>query len=363
MKAMKLNTKNITCCYFGIHGPTGMARDSVLIRGLKESGVRVVSCVDASTGGLKKLIRLARKHKKINHDYDFMLVGYLSNIAVVLARLISRKKIVFNALSSMYEGAVLDRSGFGRRSLKEHALWLVDFFAFHAAHIILVESEEQKEFVVQLFKVPRRKLVKIWTGADDAVFHPDPNVQKRHNFTAVFRGWFLPATGVEYVIEAARILRNEPIDFLLIGRGILLDKVLRLIEKYELKNLELIADYLPDDILREKILSSHIMLGQFSGHPRLDRTIQYKTFEALALGMPYITRDSKSNREVLHDRENCLFVRPADAKDLVSKILELRDNPELRDKLGRNAYLFYKEKLTPKVLAQQLLAELRSLSL
>jgi glycosyltransferase involved in cell wall biosynthesis len=98
------------------------------------------------------------------------------------------------------------------------------------------------------------------------------------------------------------------------------------------------------------MLSCNAILGQFANHPRMHRTIQNKTFEALALEMPYITMDSTSNRELLTDREDCLFVNPADSEDLADKILELKNNTKLQEKIAKNGYKLYKEKLDSKAI-------------
>jgi len=95
------------------------------------------------------------------------------------------------------------------------------------------------------------------------------------------------------------------------------------------------------------------MLGQFSSHARLDRTIQNKTFEALALGMPYITRDSKSNREVLEDGKNCLLVKPSDPEDLAKKIILLKNNEDLRKKIADQAHSFFQNNLTSDILGSK----------
>ena len=103
------------------------------------------------------------------------------------------------------------------------------------------------------------------------------------------------------------------------------------------------------------MLSCHVALGQFSNHPRLDRTIQNKTFEALALGLPYITRDSRSNRELLTDGETCLFTKAADARDLADKIVYLKNQPALRERLAQNGLTLYHQALTPTAVATRFL--------
>jgi len=331
-----------------------MARDQVLLRGLEKNGVKVIYCIDSSWF-IFKFIRLAKKHWELRDEYDFMFVGYLSNIAVPLARILSQKKVIYNAGHSMYEGIVLDREEVSRLSPKAFYIWLVDFLAFHTAHLSLVESASQRKFLAKMFKIKEGKLKITLTGANDKIFYPDSRVKKRDQFCVVFRGKFLPGTGVKYVLEAARILKNKDVNFLIIGRGMLKKRVRPTIQEFNLKNVELITEYLSDNDLREKMLSCHVILGQFADHPRMDRTIQNKTFEALALSMPYITRDSQSNREILQDRENCLFVKPADARDLAEKILELKTDTKLRRKIAENGYILYRKKLTPKILGKGLM--------
>lgn len=341
-------------CYFGIYKDK-WPRDEVYLKGLKINGSKIIECIDTSNFLISKMFKLAFKHFKICNKYDIILVGYLSNIVVPLARLISNKKIIYNALCSMYEGVVLDRKSYKKNSLGAYCIWFIDFLAFHSAHLILIESAEQKKFIMKKFYVKGKKISVIFTGADNQIFYSDLKVSKNKIFSVVFRGWFLPATGIEHVIEAAKILKDKDINFLIIGRGILEEKIKKLLYKYNLKNVELITEFLADDVLRKKMLSCHVCLGQFANHPRMDRTIQNKTYEALALGMPYITRDSLSNREILEDQNNCLFVKPADPEDLAEKILELENNLELRKKIAENGYELYKEKLNPRMLGKQLL--------
>jgi glycosyltransferase involved in cell wall biosynthesis len=346
---MNQNKKKNKYCYFGIYEPMEIARNQIFTLGLKNNGFDYIKCVDSSKSFLK-FFNLIKKHWKIRKEYDFIVVGYLSNIVVPLARLISRKKVIFNALNAMYEGEILDRERYKKFSIGAIYIWLRDFLAFHSADLVLVESESQKKFISKTFKVRKTKLAVLMTGANDEIFHPESDIQKVDKFSVVFRGWFLPATGVEYVIEAARILKKDGIKFLIIGRGMLLKKIEDMIKEYNLDNIELITEFLPDDVLREKMLSCNVILGQFANHPRMHRTIQNKTFEAFALRMPYITMDSTSNRELLVNKENCLFVEPANAEDLAKKILELKEDSKLQEKIAENGYKLYKEKLNPKAI-------------
>lgn len=356
---MAQNKKKNKYCYFGIYEPTKMARNHVFADGLKQNGLEYVECVDASRSFFK-FINLIKKHRMVKNDYDFMVVGYLSNVVAPLARLISRKKVIYNALCSMYEGEILDRERYNKFSFGAFYIWLKDFLAFHSANLILVESESQKKFLSKTFLIRKDKMKVLLTGASDNIFYPSENIKKNDNFSVVFRGWFLPATGAEYVIEAARILKDKNIKFLIIGRGMLREKIESMIKEYDLDNVELITEFLPDDVLREKMLSCNAILGQFADHSRMHRTIQNKTFEALALKMPYITMDSVSNKELLINKKNCVFVKPADAEDLAEKILELKDNVKLQKEIVENGYRLYNERLSPKAVGKEFLNILKN---
>ena len=340
-------------CYFGIYRPT-WARDLVLLRGLKELGAPVLAVTD-QTPGWRKYWNLARAYRRLNTPHGYVLVGYLSNVLVPLGRLLAHRPVIFNAGNAMYEGAVLDRQNYPVWSPRRYLIWLIDFAAFHSAHCTLVESAAQKKFIHQHFFVPERKLRVLFTGADEQVFYPDPAGKSSAIFTLVFRGALLPATGVGVVLEAARLLQNEPINFLLIGRGPELAAVKKTIQEFNLSKVELVTSFLTPALLRQRMLAAHAMLGQFAAHPRLERTIQNKTFEALALGLPYITRDSASNRELLTDGENCLFVPPADPAALAAKILALKNNPALAQKLSQNGLALYRQSLTPRAIAERFL--------
>ncbi len=298
---------------------------------------------------------LYKKHKLIKNDYDVLLVGYSAHILVPLARLISRKKIVFNALSSLYEGIIVAREQSTPFSFKGLYCWLVDFFAFHLAHLSLLESQKQVEYASAKFFVSRKKLLRSWTGANDQDFFHNPSISKAKDFTVLFRGGFLPESGIEYAIETAKILQNENIKFRIIGTGMMNQKIENILASFDSKNIEWIRDKLGIAELRKKTQECHLSLGQLSNHDRLNRTIPHKSFESAVMKIPYLTARNKAVLELFKENETCFCCNPADAQDLAKKILAIKSKPELREKIAENAYQLYLQELTPKILAEKLL--------
>jgi len=351
-------------CYFGTYNPSS-SRNKVYIEGLRKNSVKVLECRDLSPFFLRRYWRLLKKLWKIKNKYDVLIVGHPGHTVVPLARLISRKKIVFNALCSLSEVKFTSRNLYADQPLKRKIskvfTYLVDWLAFHSADLVLVETNEQKKALFKKFRLSPKKLKRVFTGVNSENFYFDPKIEKRGKFTVVFRGMFLPEAGVKYVLEAAKILEKHDVYFLIIGSGFLEKDIKRQIKKLKLKNLKLITKFLSCGKLREKMLSCHLSLGQFEKNKRVKRTIPHKAFESLALKLPFITGRSASVGEILENGKSCLFVNLADAKGIAKAILRLKNNKKLRQKIARKGHQFYKRNLTAKILAKGLIKDIEGL--
>ena len=157
------------------------------------------------------------------------------------------------------------------------------------------------------------------------------------------------------MIEAAKILEDQNVKFLVIGHGFLYKKVNALMAELSPKNLEMQNQRLSIKELRELMLSCHISLGQLADHPRLDRTLPCKLFESLAMKLPYLTGRNKAALELLTENETCACANPGDASDLAQKILSLKNDPVQLNAIGQNAYELYKNKLTSRRLAEEVM--------
>lgn len=348
-------------CWFGIYKPD-FSRNRIYIKGLKKLGVQIMECRDDSAGFLKYL-KLFWKHWQLKDDYDFLVVGYPGHPTVWLAKLISNRPVIFDALCTMEEGVVISRSQAGFLGLYATYIRFIDWLAVRCADIILVETEAQRDFFIKKFKGTHNKTKVLYIGADNDVFYPDQSIKNKSEFTVVFRGQFLPEAGVNHIIEAAKILENNKINFLLIGQGFLKEQIVHLINILRLSNLEMIlSEGVALDDFRKIMSTCHLSLGQLENHERLARTVPHKCYESMAMKLPYVTARTRPVAEILKEGESVVFVNPADPQDLADKILYLKNNPEIAQKIGDNGYKVYLEKFTPEKLAQDILAILKTLN-
>jgi|SRR3989344_1980773 len=147
----------------------------------------------------------------------------------------------------------------------------------------------------------------------------------------------IPLQGVEYVKQAQKLLGYEA--------GI----------KWQIFDGK---PWLPFEELVAKMKEADICLGIFGTTRKSSMVIPNKVYEALAVGKAIITAGTSAIKELLTDRENVLLCKAGDAQDLASKILELKNNLSLREKIAKNGHELFTNKLQPKQIVSELIAKL-----
>ncbi len=334
------------------------SRDRVTMAALKVAGLRVTE-IQEDKIGLKKFWHLAKNLKSEPNKIYF--VGYTGGLLVPWIRLLSKNKIVYNALASIYESMIISRQAGSPHSITAWKYWLIDWLAFKGADLILVESEAQRKFIATSFKISPARIAVHYTGVEPELFFYEPIVKKLATFTVLFRGKFLPEAGVEVLLEAANQLQEENINFRIMGHGLLQSKVEQQLADLKLANVELITNFLDNEELRHKMAECHLALGQLSDHPRLQRTIPHKAFESWALGLPYLTARQPGILELLKENETGFCFKPGDANALVEAIRKLKNDPESLDRVAAAGHNLYQTDLTLSVLGKKLIEMLQPL--
>jgi glycosyltransferase involved in cell wall biosynthesis len=344
---------SLTVCYFGIYNPE-FSRNKIYISGLRSLGVNVVECRDDSSG-FSKFWKLWKKHRQLNDQYSVLIVGYPGHVVTPLARLISRKTVILDALGTLHEAEVLSHNAGFFGAIKAR---IIDWLAVKCAHAVLVESEPQRHYFEKRFGASDKYRV-VHTGAREGKRERREEKAGKTGFKVLFRGSLTPEAGLETILQAAAILEksypDENISFSIFGRGICEQEVVQLIQKLALHTVEFETAKLPWEELVERMQECSVALGQFSTNPRLQWTIPHKAFEAMALRIPYVTACAEGISSVFVEGKHCLMVTPADPDDLVAKILELKRAPALRAHLADAAYAEYLEKYTPTALGRKLI--------
>lgn len=346
-------------CFFGIYDK-GYSRSKILKRAFEENEYEVIEChVDPKTHrGWRKYIALKDEWEKIpNKDFDHLIVCFPGHSVVWLARLLYKKPIVFDAFVSLFDSNVWDRKKYSPWHPKALYDLLLDYVSCRIAGTVILDTHEHIKYFHKEFKVPLSKCVRVLVGADEAIFYPRETKLENSPFVVHFHGSFIPLQGIEYIIEAARILKEENIVFNIIGKGQEYTKIRDLSNMYKLENITFI-DPVPTTELPSYIERAHVCLGIFGHNPKTARVIPNKVYEYAAMGKPIISSSSSAIREVFTPNKDIVLCEVADGTEIAKRIMYLRDNEEIRNSLAKESSYTFASKLKAKVLGRELIEHL-----
>lgn len=285
---------------------------------------------------------------------DCILIGYPGLLDVLVAFPIARLRgipIVWDVFLSMYDTICEDRRLLDPDRIPGRLLHALERLALRCADLRFMDTQAHARRLEQLFGLTHGSCGTVWVGAETDVFSTQaPSRSHSDDATRVlFYGQFIPLHGIPTIIEAARLLRDHPIEWQLIGTGQDADKVRRMLDDDPLPRLRW-AKWVEYGQLAEWIARADICLGIFGTSAKAASVIPNKVFQIAAAGRPLITRDSPAIRELLDATQGCAaLVAAGDPRALAEAVLDMRTQSAdpargpcachagLRDRIGSRA--------------------------
>jgi glycosyltransferase involved in cell wall biosynthesis len=160
---------------------------------------------------------------------------------------------------------------------------------------------------------------------------------------------------VETILRAARLARDEPFDWTLIGQGQEGDKVQTMLDEEPLPRLRWVP-WVPYEELARWIGEADVCLGIFGTSGKAARVIPNKVFQVLAVGKPLVTRDSPAIRELLGEGPGVYLVLPGDPEALLAALRRFR--AERAALAGTVLHAEVRERIVPRAIGRELLLNL-----
>ena len=318
-------------------------------KGLQKAGLDVVG-VFPPRRSFRYLPLLIRRALLAARKADAIVVGFYGQPLVPFLRL-SRKPLIFDIYISTFDTLILDRGLAGESSLFARVSRALDRVACAASDRIVLETNDHIRDFASKFAVPAEKFRRVFLAADEDVIYPRPVQRQDGRFWVHFHGEYAPFHGVNHIIEAAKILQDQGVCFRLIGTGITSERDRGRARQLGLRNVEFI-DRVPYDSLAEYMSRADVCLGFFGENRRAERVFTNKVVESMGAGRPLVTRRNRPVQELLVHRENAFLCEPGSGEALAEAILELKEDPALREKLARNARRTFLENCTTEQLGK-----------
>jgi glycosyltransferase involved in cell wall biosynthesis len=296
--------------------------------------------------------RLAKRSRAVAKDgLDAVVVGYLGQFDVVLARLLHPRAVI--ALDMMVFGADTARDRGVTSGPRLRLLGLLDDLALRCADIVVLDTAEQ----VELMPVGQRgKAVVVAVGAPDTWFAADRAAARAGGqpLRVVFYGLFTPLQGAPVIGEAlGRLATDAEVQVTMIGTG--QDHAATVESAAGNPNVTWL-DWRDAAALPEEVAAHDVCLGIFGTTPKALRVVPNKVYQGAAAGCAIVTSDTPPQRRSLGS--DALFVPPGDAGALADTLRRLAADPAevraLRDAARTAAEARYR----PRTIVEPLRARL-----
>ena len=347
---------------------TGKPRVRILRDGLRANGVDVVECrvdiwsaiqdksqLKGASRWIGLLARVVLAYPALIWRYlrlprhDWVLLGYPAIPDIFVIRLFAWLRgspVAMDWFLSAYDTVVEDRKLVGKRHPLAWVLWGVEWMAVRLADVVFMDTRAHAARMEAMFGLQAGACGRVWVGVEDSVFDgssvaangPSGQVAPMQvapmqvaPMKVLFYGQFIPLHGLSTIIEAARELRDEPIDWLLIGRGQESERVQAMLREVPLARVSLLEWVEYEDLLGH-IHDADVCLGIFGTSDKATSVIPNKVFQILAAHKPLITRDSPGIRELAGDAyADIALVDAGNARVLADALLAWRNKPPASD--------------------------------
>lgn len=357
----------MTIAFLGAFDPA-YPRTRVLAEGLQARGAEArLLPLRRGVGPVAREAGLVASWMARASGADAFLVPSFGHRDVPLAKLLARASgvpLLFDPLVSRWDTQVRDLGRVRERSWSAARLRWSDRASLGLADLVLCDTWEHGDFFTGSFGVPRRRLARVPVGADREAFDRGaaragrPPRDPRATLEIAYVGGFLPLHGMPAIVEAAALLerRHGPsfARFTLLGGGMMEHRVDRDVAALGLRSVRRLPRA-PYGAALDLLASADVALGVFGTTEKAGRVVPHKVYQALALGVPVVTRRSAATSEFFRDGEHLATVPPGDGGALARAIETLAGDPARAAALGEAGRAAALEHATPERVGEALL--------
>jgi glycosyltransferase involved in cell wall biosynthesis len=278
---------------------------------------------------------------------DFYFVSYMGHFLVIFMRLFTKKPIVFDFYLSIYDMMCNDRKVYSPDSFLGKLTYWIEKKSLEKADYVIVDTNKLIESLSNMYGVPADKFVRVPLTINEENVVKKEVERYKEEFTVLYVGSYIPLHGTEVIMEAARILQEqgEELFFLMIGQGPDHAKCKALADKYDLKNIEF-KGFMTLEELNYYYNAADVNLGLFSTGERANSVVLNKTNDSFRVGKPHLTLETDAMKEAFSDNEDIFYTKDNSPETLAKRIVEIKNDKPLVEKVGENALRSYDDKLS-----------------
>jgi glycosyltransferase involved in cell wall biosynthesis len=237
---------------------------------------------------------------------------------------------------------------FGKKSgpLYKSQIWL-EHRTYKHCTFAFVTNESYKKIAIERGGMDPEKVYVLRSGPKLErlkIQDPKPEVKRGKKYMVGYLGVIGQQEGIEYVLEAARYLKEDKgrndIFWGIVGGGPHLDTLRKQAHDMGLDDCLEFTGRVPDQTLLDYLNTADVCVNSDEYNEMNDKSTMNKVLEYMALGKPIVQFDLTEGRYSAADAS--LYAARNNAHDLADKVLYLLENPEKRrqmSEIGRSRIL------------------------
>jgi len=281
------------------------------------------------------------------NDFDIIWAANPNILSMFPAMIYGRLKRCPIALNvdDLWTGSIFNRR---ENSLMVRMIAFLSRLVYSKANMITPISPGYVGVIHENFNVSLEKIRVIRGGVDLSKFGENHTLSNncKKNFRLLYVGAFSVAYNFNQVLLAAKILEEEGIDFVMQGRGELIDYVKSRAKELKLKNLKIIDKIVCRDEVAKFLNTADALILPLRNFDRPYLGISTKLYEYQAVGKPILCCAEGQPAKYVMETESGIVVKPGDYGALSKAVLYLRENRDVAEKLGASGRKYVENNLS-----------------
>ena len=285
--------------------------------------------------GSPTVIQPLNFHSLARYVYGYDVIHAGGNGAAYVVSLIrpmlrSKPIIIYDVHGDIIEESRLSaKKNFSfKERFNSFQMLVTEYVAINRADYYIAASERLKQRLVADRKIKNENIDVIINGVDLKVFKPSKcelDASISHVFTVTYAGSFLAWQGIDNLVSAADLLKNQEIKFRLIGFSPQ-DRKLKFSIQEKLGNKVELFDWEPRDKLIQHLGQSDVLIIPRARHPALEVAFCTKFAEYVALQKPVIMTNVDETADLVR-KFDCGFVCEPSIQAIAETILNAKNTP------------------------------------
>lgn len=261
-------------------------------------------------------------------DLLFLIGGFF--------KLFMRKKFLFDHHDINPE---LYEAKFGRRDFFYKLMVLFERWTFKTADVSIATNESYKKIAMERGGMDPAKVFVVRSGPKldrMRILPPSEELKHGRRYLVGYVGVMGAQEGIDLLLQSAHYLIKKlgrtDVHFGLVGGGTSLEEMKQLAINLGIGDFVTFTGRVPDQELLAMLNTADICVNPDVANEMNDKSTMNKIMEYMALGKPIVQFDLTEGRVSAQDAS--LYAKKNDPVDMALKIVQLMDDPALRQRMG-----------------------------